>query len=250
MQPISDLRGALAQLHAAQAETRIDAVREMLRQAGVKDVPTGYEMAWTTGGTTQRDYGATLDRLQQSYDAHLQNQRYVQTWGEGWQSVRIGRTQMTVPQFEQQVLQVQQQAANDAYARGVTLIATATGQLPLRNNDYALTLGLYVDDQVRTGLRDFGRLNGLPDSSASNVFAVNRQLREQGLVGIPDLRLGRNLFSDVTLGRKDGTTEQLQRWNQMRPNDTVIVRPDKLGGSYVVPRATILPPKVPVRGGS
>jgi hypothetical protein len=180
--------------------------------------------------------------------AHLQNQCCVQTWGEGWQNVRIGRTQMTVPQFEQQVLQVQQQAANDAHARGV--LAIATGQLPLRNGDFALTLGLDVDEQVRLDLREFGRRNGLPDSSASNVFAVNRQLREQGLVGIPDLRLGRNLFSDVTLGRKDGTTEQLQRWNQMRPNDTVIIRPANLGGSYVVPRATTLPPKLPVRGGS
>jgi membrane protein YdbS with pleckstrin-like domain len=40
--------------------------------------------------------------------------------------------------------------------------AIATGQLPLRNGDYALTLGLYVDEQVRFRLRSFGSSEGLP----------------------------------------------------------------------------------------
>jgi hypothetical protein len=181
-------------------------------------------------------------------DDDAKNQRYTQTWGADWQNVRIGRNAMTVQQFEQQVLRVQQQAANDAYDRGKVLIAT--GQLTLRNNDYALTLGAYVDDRVRRDLRAWGVGQGIPDSSASNVFAVNRQIRGQGLVGIPDLRLGSNLLSDVTLSPKNSTTEQLQRWNQIRPNDTLIIRPDQLGGSYVVPRNTIPAPRVPGRGGS
>lgn len=153
---------------------------------------------------------------------------------------------MTVPEFEAKVLAVQQQAANEAYDRGKQLIAS--GQLALKNGDYALTLGSYVDSQVRNQLRRFGAANGLPDSAASNVFAVNRQLRGNGMVGIPDLRLGGNLLSDVTLGHKDGFTDQLRRWNEIRPNDTLIIRPDQLGGSYVVPRQTIRPLVPPGRG--
>jgi hypothetical protein len=132
---------------------------------------------------------------------------------------------------------VQQRATNEAFTRGVQAIAT--GQLPLRNGDYALTLGLYVDEQVRRDLRAFGAGQGLPDASSPDLFAVNRRVSGQGLIGVPDLRLGTNLISDVSLTPKDGLTEQLQRWNLIRPNDTLIIRPEQLGGSYVVPRSTI-----------
>ncbi len=88
-------------------------------------------------------------------------------------------------------------------------------------------------------MRLFGQFQALPDAAGSNLFAVNRRMTGGGLSGIPDLRLGSNLISDVSLARKDGTYEQLQRWNTMRPNDTIIIRPDALGGSYVVPRTTI-----------
>ncbi len=247
LQPLAEIRGAIGQLQAAQAEASIEAMRSQLRAAGVANVPADYERVWVQGGNSVRDYGATMDRLQSLYNDHLTNQRLTQTWGENWRDVRNGRSQMTPVEFERQVLQVQQQAANDAYARGVQLLATQ--QLSLKNGDYALTLGAYVDEQVRLELRTFGSAQGLPDSSASNVFAVNRQMRGQSLVGIPDLRLGYNLLSDVSLARKDSNTAQLQRWNLIRPNDTIIIRPDQLGGAYVVPRATIPAPRVSGRGG-
>jgi hypothetical protein len=95
----------------------------------------------------------------------------------------------------------------------------------------------------------------MPDSSASNVFAVNRQIRGQDMIGIPDLRLGSNTISDVSLTPKNGLTDQLRRWNVIRPNDTIIIRPTNMpggGGAYVVPRSTIAPVNTsttPRRGG-
>jgi hypothetical protein len=68
------------------------------------------------------------------------------------------------------------------------------------------------------------------------------------MVGIPDLRLGNALLSDVTLSPKTGYTEQLRRWNVIMPNDTIIIRPEQLGGAYVVPRNTIQPVSPPRRG--
>jgi hypothetical protein len=112
-----------------------------------------------------------------------------------------------------------------------------------------------VDGQVRDRLRAFGRAEGMPDSSASNVFAVNRQMRGQDMIGYPDLRLGANTISDVSLTPKDGRTDQLRRWNVIRTNDTIIMRPTNMpggGGAYVVPRSTIAPVNTsttPRRGG-
>jgi hypothetical protein len=247
LQPMQEMRAALGQLQDAQAQGRIEAMRELLRRAGVAGVPSSYEMAWGSDGVARRDYAATMALLQQSYETHLQTERMRQNWGPDWQHLRLGNKGLTVQQFEQQVLRVQQEAANAAYQEGVEAIAR--GQLPLRNGDYALTLGMFVDKRVRDKLRDYGRANGFPDSNASTVFAINRRISGSGMIGIPDLRIGAGLLSDVTLSRKDGTTDQLQRWNAIRPNDTIVLRPEQLGGSYVVPRTTIGVPKVAGRGG-
>jgi hypothetical protein len=148
---------------------------------------------------------------------------------------------MSVTEFENRVLQIQQQVADDANREARQLIAT--GELVPRNaEDYARTVGARMDEQARRALRDFGVREGLPDSSASNLFAVNRLIRGGGYSGIPDLRLGNNLISDVSLTHKNGDTEQLRNWNVIRPNDTVIIRPTDLGGPYVIPRSTIRPP--------
>jgi hypothetical protein len=244
-QPLTELQGALAQLQTAQVEARIDGMRNAMRSAGV-DVAPDYEVAWDANGRIVRDYGATIDKLQRAYDDFLTDRRYTESFGADWRNVRIGRSALTVPEFEARTLQIQQKAADDAFQRGRELIAT--GQLALKNNDYALTLGGYVDEQVRLTLRRYGTTEGLPDSGASNLYAVNRQLRSGGMIGVPDLRIGNNLFSDTTLARKDGTTDQLRRWNEMRPNDTLIIRPSQIGGSYVVPRSTIKPLTPPGKG--
>jgi hypothetical protein len=247
LEPLQGLRGDLAKLNALQAEARIDDMRQAMRRAGMADVPDGYEHGWDSSGNSRRDYGATADKLTSAYDNFLRDQRLRSNWGDDYASVRVGRSQMTVQQFEARVLEVQQRAVNAAYERGK--LAIATGELPLKNNDYILTLGSYVDQQVRFELRRFGASEGLPDSTASTVFAVNRRITGNGMTGIPDLRVGSRLLSDTTLAPKTGATEQLRRWNEIRPNDTLIIRPDALGGSYVVPRSTIRPVNPPGRGG-
>ena len=247
LEPLQGLRGDLAKLDALRAEARLEDMRQAMRRAGIADVPDGYVPGWDSNGNSIRDYGATADKLASAYENHLRDQRLRSNWGEDYASIRVGRSQMTVQQFEQRVLDIQQKAANAAYERGK--LAIARGELPIKNNDYILTLGSYVDQQVRFELRRFGASEGLPDSSASAVFAVNRRITANGMTGIPDLRIGHRLLSDTTLAPKSGTSEQLRRWNEIRPNDTLIIRPDALGGSYVVPRSTIRPVNPPGRGG-
>lgn len=238
-QPLSELHSILAGLQAANAEQRIEEMRAAMRAAGVPDVPTGYERALVECGAMVRDYGATADKLNEVYQNHLRNQRMTETWGENWRDIHIGRSQMTALEFEAKTFKVQQQAADDAYQRGLGLLAT--GELKVGPIGVMQTLGTYVDWQVRERLRYFGTTEGIPDSSASNVFAVNRVIRGQGLVGIPDLRVGSNLILALSLAPKDGSYEQLQRWRTAMANTTVIVRPSTMpgGGAYVVRRAAI-----------
>ena len=237
--PMQALQGDLGKLQAVQDESKLEGMRQAMRGAGMTNVPTGYEMGIDASGTT-RDYRATLEKLTNVYEGFVRDQRLRANWGENYETVRLGNSQMTVQEFETRTLQIQQQAANEAFARGKALIAT--GQVPLKNGNYMLTLGAYVDDQTRLDLRRFGVAEGITDSRFSNSFAVNRYIRGGGFVGIPDLRLGVGLLSDVSLAPKDGYTDQLRRWNVIISNDTVIVRPDQLGGAYVVPRSTIRPP--------
>ena len=243
LEPLQALQGDLDKLRSLQVESKLNGMRQAMRGAGVSNVPAGYEMEIDANGT-RRDYKATLEKLTTVYEDFVRDQRLRANWGENYKTVRIGNSQMTVQEFETRTLRLQQQAANEAFARGKELIAT--GQLLTKNGDYMLTLGTYVDRQVRIDLRDFGAAEGIADSRISNSFAVNRYIRGSGLVGIPDLRLGTGLLSDVTLSPKDGYTDQLRRWNVIIPNDTVIMRPDQLGGAYVVPRSTI---RLPIPGG-
>jgi ribosome-binding protein aMBF1 (putative translation factor) len=229
----------LQKLQTIQVEARINAVRQMMRDAGMQSLPEVYQQALGPNGESIRDYRGTLENLNRSYEDFVRDRRLTANWGENYQALRIGNSKLTVQEFESRTLSIQQQSANEAYDRGKLLIAT--GQLRLRNDDYVLTLGAYVDDQVRRDLRLFGKDEGLVDSRASSIFAVNRYIQSNGIVGIPDLRLGAALLSDVTLANKTGYTEQLRRWNVIIPNDTVIVRPVQVGGSYVIQRSTFLP---------
>jgi hypothetical protein len=75
---------------------------------------------------------------------------------------------------------------------------------------------------------------------------VNRSIRSDIAEGrgIPDNRLGYNLFADTTLAPKSGYTEQIMRRNSIRPDaNYLIIRPTNMpgGGSYVIPRTAIQP---------
>jgi hypothetical protein len=129
LQVFADTKYALGQLQAAQAEAKIETLRANLRAAGVTNIPSDYERAWVQGGAMVPDYAATVNRLEGIYNDHLRNQRLTESWGSNWRDIRIGRSQMTVPEFENRVLRVQQQATDDAHRRGLELIAT--GQLAI-----------------------------------------------------------------------------------------------------------------------
>ena len=214
--------------------------------AGMQDVPKGYSLDMLGNGTTVRNYGATVDDLQSRYEGFVRDGRMRETWGDDYQNVRIGRSQMTPLEFEKRVLDVQQQATSKYYDKGVELIARK--ELPI-NGDYARTLGNYIDGNVRFELRGLARAEGINDSMTSNIWGVNRSIRSDLVEGrgIPDNRLGYNLFADTTLAYKSGSTEQIMKWNAIRPDSNyLMIRPMQLGGSYVIPRTAIQVP-MPLR---
>ncbi len=194
-----------------------------------------------------RDYGATVDNLQRSNEGFTRDQRLRVTYGDDYQSLRIGKSQMTVPEFEKRVLDLQQATTDKAYVDGVE--AMAKGRLPYKEGEYARVLGSFIDKQVRAELRGFAMAQGINDRAASNIWAVNRSIGSTLVEGkgIPDNRLGSNLFADTTLAWKNGYTEQITKWNAIRPDaNYLMVRPTQIGGSYLIPRASIQP-YAPVR---
>lgn len=244
------IQSDLAKLNRIQAEKRIEGMREAMIGLGVKNVPSGYSESWVTGadGVSKnvRDYGATMGQLQGAYEGHVRDQRLRETWGDDYQNMRLGKSQMTVMEFEKRVLDIQMATTDKAYAAGVDAIARR--ELKVDPGDYARTLGSYIDDQVRRELRGFARAEGINDNSTSNIWAINRRITGEYGAGIPDNRLGFNLYSDTTLARKGPWTEQIQKWNWNRPGINLIIRPTDLGGAYVIPRGSIPQPKPLGRG--
>jgi hypothetical protein len=238
---LAGLQQDMSKMSRQQAESRISDMRQRMLGAGMKDVPTDYRHAWAADGAIIRDYGATVEDLQSRYEGFVRDNRLRATYGDDYQNLRIGKSQMSVLEFERRVLDLQQQATDRYYVKGVELIAKGDLQI---NGDYARTLGAYMDQQVRTELRFLAKAEGINDSMASNLWAVNRSIRSDLVEGrgIPDNRLGHNLFADTTLARKNGYTEQIMKWNTIRPEaNYLMVRPNQLGGSYVIPRTSIQP---------
>ncbi|MGQ0709534.1 MAG: hypothetical protein ACT4NV_07255, partial [Rhodoferax sp.] len=255
---MAGLQQDLGKLNRIQTESRINDMRQRMTDAGMKDVPEGYRTSLVDNGSrtgvTVRDYGATVDDLQTKYEGFVRDNRLKETWGENYQNLRLGKSQMTVLEFEKRVLDVQQKATDRAYANGVEAIAR--GDIAVKEGDYARTLGNYIDRQVRTELRFLAKGEGINDSMTSNLWGVNRSIRSDLTEGrgIPDNRLGYNLFADTTLAPKSGNTEQIMKWNAIRPDaNYLIIRPSNMpgGGSYVIPRAAIQPfmPSLPTGRG-
>lgn len=245
---VPGLQQDLAKLNKLQAEERINDMRQRMNAAGMKNVPTGFTDALVAGsdgmGRTVRDYGATVDDLKNRYEGFVRDNRLRETWGDGYQTLTLAKSKMTVMEFEKRVLDMQQQATDRAYAKGVEAIAR--GELTVKDGDYARVLGSYVDLRVRNDLRGFAKSEGINDSMASNLWGVNRSIRSDLAEGrgIPDNRLGYNLFADTTLARKNGYTEQIMKWNAIRPDaNYLVIRPTNMpgGGSYAIPRTAIQP---------
>jgi hypothetical protein len=244
------LQSDLARLSRSNAEARIDQMRQAMMATGVKDVPSGYVQAWVSGadgvGRKVKDYAGTAEQLRAVYEQHVRDQRLRETWGDNYQDARLGKSRMTVMEFEKRVLDIHLSATDRAYAAGVDAIAK--GEMQVKPGEYAKALGSYIDDQVRRNLRDFARFEGVNDSAASNLWAINRRIRNEYDIGIPDNRLGLNLYADTTLARKNAYTPQIMKWNDIRAGNFLIIRPTELGGPYVIPRASIPQPKSVGRG--
>jgi hypothetical protein len=88
---------------------------------------------------------------------------------------------------------------------------------------------------VRDALRDFAKVEGMPDDGPSNLMAVNRrlQLGDTGKYGVPDNRLRHKFVLETSLTMKGWHTPQIRAWNNDGPS--LIVRPTKLGGAYALP---------------
>ena len=247
------LKAQLNQLTRSQIEKRIEGMRAMMLERNVKNVPGDYVQSLVPGsdGTarTVRDYGATLNELHTVYEGYVRDQRLRETWGDDYQSLRFGKSQMTAPELEKKVLDVHLKTMDSAYAQGVELIAK--GELEVKNGEYARTLGTFADKQIRDVLRGMARAEGINDSSVSNIWAINRRIKNDlgDLIGYPDSRLGFNLHIDSSLAKKNAFTEQIMRWNEIRPGNFLIIRPTQFGGAYVIPRNTIPPLPRPVYRG-
>ncbi|WP_454733429.1 MULTISPECIES: hypothetical protein [Cupriavidus] len=236
------LRQDLGKLSQLQAEGRIEAMRQAMNTAGVQNVPS-YSEAWSVGpdgvATNVRDYGATAENMQRVYEDFVRDQRLKETWGEDYKNLRIGKSQMDPIEFEKRVLDVHQQVTDAAYKQGVDAIAR--GKLEVTEGGYAKALGTFIDGRVRDQLRAFAAAEGLSDSAASSIWAVNRRIKSDLVPGwgIPDNRLGTNLYADTTLARKSAYTPQIMKWNEIRPGNVLIIRPTELGGAYAIPRNSI-----------
>jgi hypothetical protein len=152
----------------------------------------------------------------------MRDQRLRETWVDNYQELRLGKSQMTVQEFEKRVLDIHLDSTNRAYAD--CLEAIARGRLEVEKGEYGKTLGNFIDRQVRFDLRGFAQDEGISDNPMSNFWAINRRIKSDlgDLIGIPNNRLGFNLYADTTLARKDAFTSQIQKWNEIRPGNFLI----------------------------
>ncbi|HFG6921063.1 TPA: LysM peptidoglycan-binding domain-containing protein, partial [Acinetobacter baumannii] len=202
-------------------------------------------------GRQSIDYGRSIDKLLGQYEAVIEHNRLVQTWGEDYKEIRIGKSQMTVKEFEKRVYTIQQQATDKAYDLAMKEVAPLfakelMAQQPQKTN-FPTRIGQEIDKLVRRDLRFFAKSEGISENSKSYIWGVNRRLKDPMTkqFGIPDNRVGMNLYLDTTIALKSHATPQLQKWNQIRPGIMIIVRPTQIGGSYGVPNVNFQAPMIP-----
>lgn len=139
--------------------------------------------------------------------------------------------------MQAETLRLMQDLADAAYDQGKKLIRV--GNLKVRISE-ALTIGNYVDAEVRKGLRQRFRLQGIDAAGAGPVRVNRRELETSGderHFRRPDARIGDIAF-DVTLTKKTLKTPQVRGFfrSDFRPRLVVIIRPRQLneGGSYII----------------
>nr|WP_314538326.1 hypothetical protein [uncultured Ottowia sp.] len=238
--PYNDLARMRQINDRANAKREIDYMRQRMREAGMTNVSNEYQMAWVNGGNLVRDYQATAQRLQSDYNAFLQDRRLRATWGENYRDIRIGNQNMTVQEFERHIFNFQQRVVNTAYLTALELQSRGDLSHPF-GGDTNAAIGSHIDGAMRSALRaEFARL-GISENQQSQIAAVNRRLvsPDSDRYGIPDLRLGRNLYQDTTIAFKNPRTQQIRMWHSINEGNYMIIRPDALGGSYAIPGRNI-----------
>lgn len=137
-----------------------------------------------------------------------------------------------------ETLRLIQKRTDEAYQQGIKLLQS--GELKITATR-ALTLGNYVDRQVRDSLREKYNSYGI-DSSGSGPIRVNR--RENNSSGDdtyrrPDSRVGRIAF-EISMQEKDLTYEQIIGFfkSDFRPDYVVVIRPSQIGSKsvYIITR--------------
>ena len=93
----------LGKLSQTQAKNQVDAMREAMIKAGVKNVPTDYEQYIGSSGSGI-DFRGTAERLGNVYESYIRDQRLRETWGDDYDSIRVGKSKMNVLEFEKKVL--------------------------------------------------------------------------------------------------------------------------------------------------
>jgi hypothetical protein len=201
-------------------------------------------------GSQRIDYERSIDKLLGQYETIIENKRLVQTWGENYKDIRIGKSQMTVKEFENKVYTIQQTATDKAYEAAMKEYAPLFGKefmsQQVQTTNFATKIGQEVDSRVRRDLREFAKIEGILENNKSSIWAVNRRLKDTVTkeYGIPDNRVGLNLYLDTTIALKSQATPQLQRWNQIRSGNMIVVRPTQIGGSYGIPNMSFQNPLV------
>jgi hypothetical protein len=175
-----------------------------------------------------RNYAATVDSLQSVYNKHLLDQRLRATYGDDYQNIRICKSNMTVLELEKRVLDLQQSETNKAYEIGLDL--AANGRLKLSSGRFNRGLGVFIDDRVRGALRGMARAEGISESAASTLWAINRKIERDGVIGFPDNRLGLFFNIDTTIALKHSRSRQIKNWDYINGGYTLIVRPEVRGG--------------------
>ncbi|WP_336928352.1 LysM peptidoglycan-binding domain-containing protein, partial [Acinetobacter oleivorans] len=234
------------------AKKQVKQLQEAIKQQSNGNISIApLERNISADGRQTIDYSRSIDKLLGQYEAVIEHNRLVQTWGEDYKEIRIGKSQMTVKEFEKKVYTIQQQAANKAYDVAMKEVAPLFTKESLalqpQKTEFATKIGQEIDIRVRDTLKNFAKSQGISENNKSYIWGVNRRLKDPITpgYGIPDNRVGMNLYLDTTIAWKTHATPQLQKWNQIRPGIMIIVRPTQIGGSYGIPNINFQAPITP-----
>ena len=163
---------------------------------------------------------------------HINNLRFSRA------SILFHKTGELQP-LQVEIIRFMQRSASEAYERG--LADVRSGKLKIVVSE-AVTLGNYIDREVRSELRDRLDWSGI-DWSGKGPVRVNKNeyntSSDEKSFRRPDVRVG-DLALDTTLTRKNFGDRQITGFfgADFRPSNVAIIRPIQLGenSSYILTR--------------